>query len=347
MPPKGAPRNCRKCLYKHVPPTGAKCTFNVANMSFSQQAKLVHVVGPAGTGDTDSEGEGEEGSDFQQVTDCLGEQQEQLTGLAQEFQAMRTTVTDLQAGVQQILGFVKPPDSASPLTSTPKPLGACPPLMGGVRPPSGPIPPSDSEDEDSDSDADHRRKKRRKPYDLARYYPKGVRVPVTPQQLVGALSRMQTVHLQKQPHWTPYCVNIQLHIQFLCDRADMGLYSMKQLIAYDEGIRGRANHFDAQAFVYGDEEMVSQHLVYRAKDPGASPATTPTTGGAQGGGSSKKKDTKPKFVPDPESPCWRYNNFSCNSGASCAMRHVCYHCWDPAHKMKACTNVKRASKPSA
>ena len=338
-------RDCMKCGYRHETPTGKKCVFDPANLSMPQQAKLVKAT-KTGPVVTDSESECEEVAGMQQVTDCLEGQQQQLTSLGAEFTVMKNSVTDLQEGVKQILDIVKLDPTA---TSTPKGLGAgvLPPLFGGVRPPSGPLPYDDSEEDCSDSDEEppKSRRKRKMPFALKRYLPKDVRKASTFHQLVGALSRMQTVHLQRQPTWTPYCGNIQHHVQFLCDRAGMGIYTLEQLLSYDAGVRERANHYDAQAFVYGDEEMINIHLVPKAKQ-----SSSPE--GAQGGGSTKKapkSKSKSKFVADLESPCWRYNNFSCNSGASCAMKHVCYHCWDPSHKQKACPNVKRVAgaKPSA
>ena len=344
---KGAPRNCRTCGFKHPPPTGLKCDFNPANLSLQAQTKLEKVTGAVGQGDTGSESEGE--GELQQLSGCLEQQQQQLNGMSNEFAAMRTTVTDLQQGVQQILDIVKEgPSTSTPLLGA---LGCPPPMFGGVRPPSGPLPYSDSEGEDSDSDQDQlvQRKRKKKPFDLKRHLPKDVKKPSSIQQLVGALSRLQTVHLMRKPYWTPYCGNIQLHVQFLCDRAVMGLYTMDQLLRYDAGVRERANCYDAQAFVYGDEEMMSTHLVALQAGGGSTP--TQSVVGAQGGGSSqkKKKPKSPAFVADPDTPCWRYNGTFCKAGAKCDRPHVCYHCWDPSHKMKACPNVKRspAGKSSA
>ena len=271
-----------------MPPTGAKCDFNPADLSLAGQSHLVKVTTPPGQGGTVSGSEDTEETVFKQVTDCLEGQQQQLDGLANEFSAMRTTVSELGQRVQQILALVTPGAGTPPFTaSTPttQRAGALLPLFGGVRPPSGPLLYSDSEGkEDCDSEDDHhrRRRKHKKPFDLCRHLPKGVRKPASIQQLVGALSRLQTVDLM-----------------ILCNRAVMGIYSVEQLCSYDVGLREQPNYYDAQAFVFGDEEMINTHLVVKPKE------SAPTQSGGGGSGKKKKKKkNKTKFVPDPDSPCW-------------------------------------------
>ena len=110
-------------------------------------------------------------------------QQQQLDGLANEFSAMRTTVSELGQRVQQILALVTPGVGILPFTaSTPTTqcAGAPLPLFGGVRPSSGPLLYSDSEGKEDCASADdhHRqRRKHKKPFDLCRHLPKSVRKP--------------------------------------------------------------------------------------------------------------------------------------------------------------------------
>ena len=349
MPPKGVPRNCKTCGYRHVPPTGLKCGFDPTKLSPGDIALLTKNTDTEDPDGESSEEEEEEEDVYDQIQACLEAQQDQITGIKAEMVALQGNVEAVNKGIQELL-------LRTPVDPPPGPLhtqvgaggGAGPqagPLFGGDPPPPGPLPMSSDSEVDSEESEGTRRKRRNKgktPFSLRRHLPSGVHSPQTFDQLVGALSRLQSVHLQKIPP-TPFCGNIQAHIQFLCDRTGTNINSFEAILKYDADIRARANKYGARAFVYGQEQLISQHLPAGERQASTNTgAAGGNTGGAQGGGSGKKRKNKQKWInPDPDSPCIRWNYFSCGGGSSCGRKHICLHCHDPNHKAAACGNVKK------
>lgn len=363
MPPiPGAPRNCSKCLYRHPPPTGQNCKLDILNMSLSEKAKLEHnrptqspeedtpeeVAGGSGTPEA-SEGDSEEEQpvDLDKLTDWVDAQQTQIGDIKKD-------ITDVQGGIsslQETVGDIKetldrlvksPSGAPVPLTPLPPGLPSTYPLLGGDRPPDGPLPLSSDDSEvysDDSSDTKRRkrlRKKRKKIFSLKRHLPEGTTKIARFDQLMGALSRLQSVHLKMTPP-TPHCGNIQDHVRYLCDRSAMEINDLGQLVAYDAAMRGRANTYGARAFVYGDRSLISEYLPdHRPSGGGAQDHSA--AGGATGGGSGKKKKNKQRSPQSPGSsgPCNRWNFMNCGSGASCSYRHICFNCSSPDHKAPSC-----------
>lgn len=357
MPPKGTPRSCSKCLYKHPPPTGSKCNIDLNQLTLQQMQLLEKATQEELVAGENSASEEE--FDMHDLREALEQQRGEINGVHGQVDHLSRVVEDLNRSISRFMEQLTPPGSSS--AGAGAPAGGLPGRGSGFLPsepphggagaggsgqggggsPSGPLL-TDSETTDSgSSDDDKKKKKAKKVYSVRRYLPVGVIKPENFAQLLSALSRLQSHHVERG---TPFAANIARHLQFLSDRTATSVHDFSYIVQYDAAVRRKAERLGAEVFVYGDQELMNQYLSIDSLQMVTGSAGD---GGAGRSASSKRRQKKKsarRSRDGPDLPCWYYNYGTCTAN-NCEKVHSCYVCLSTDHKQSSCPNVRRSGGP--
>ena len=340
MPGKGHPRKCSKCLFVHIPPTGANCKLDLASMTMTQQNSLEKAT-------TEHSAFGGEDDDFD-----LEDVRLALDAQRGETIAIRGDISDLQRSMEEICRGMNtllrglPVASGSGAAGVGQGGGAAPAMGAGLPPPMHVSDSGSSSDSASEGSDDTRRSRHhhhrhsKKKYALRKFLPVGVRNPKSFPELMSALCRLQAHHVQAG---TAQGENLALHLQFLSDRASSDVHELSCLILYDAAVRANAERYGMLAFAYGDGQLINQYLGMDSL------RSLPSSSAGGGGGAAKAKNKKKresrraKEGAGSDNPCWYYNYGTCTA-KPCEKPHVCYLCFAPEHKQSTCVNVRRVTK---